>query len=350
VPLQAQVLLRAAIAKRTLSEMSQLRGGESESDDGGCACVPTAGIPVLVADGVPVPVVAQGERAEQTGTHQDIPLPELCDGKGMIPHLGVLRAASTMALAKLVLTDFGVLTTPKPEQLEATWGQLLPLHPSESAHDRLLSNLKRLQQHGAVTDDGMPFNRVSGFPKSKDEDSAIRNPAELFSNKDLKLLFWGSPHPRLSAYDMLLKCHGSKAIAETYKTQAFESMAWLCPTGVVAMTFSVKYRVEFYQPCNDPTARNRALICAKMYSRSYVPMSSSPGLRFAVPGNAANDVMLAVLMPPSLLDCLCWKEEQIDFGITILNILRVMGENEYGCALGIYDGSLEMELVEASSF
>ena len=37
VPLQAQVLLRAAIAKRTLSEMSQLRGGESESDDGGCA-------------------------------------------------------------------------------------------------------------------------------------------------------------------------------------------------------------------------------------------------------------------------------------------------------------------------
>ena len=84
-----------------------------------------------------------------------------------------------------------------------------------------------------------------------------------------------------------------------------------------------------------------------MYCRNYLPMASCPGLRFAVPDTNPDDVMLALLMPPYFFNCLCWKEERIDFGATMLNILKVMGEEEYGCALGMYDGMLDMELVEA---
>ena len=113
------------------------------------------------------------------------------------------------------------------------------------------------------------------------------------------------------------------------------------------MAFPSKYNVEFYQPCHDPAAKSRVLVCARMYSRNYIPLASSSGLRFAVPNTKSEDVMLALLMPPSRMRCLSWKDERIDFGETMLNVLRVMDEAEYGCAIGVYDCSLEMELVSA---
>jgi len=194
-------------------------------------------------------------------------------------------------------------------------------------------------------DEGMPFNRVSGFPKLPEDEVGIRNPGELFPEKKLKLLFWGAPHPKLASDDD--KIHGSKATGHLYKTEAFESMAWLCPMGVVAMTFGAKYCVEFYQPRYHHDAMNRVLLCGQMYAREYIPMASGSGLRFTVPDAIEDTHMVAFLIPPLQLGLLCWKEGQIDFGQTMLNILQTMAENEYGCALGVYDGSLEMELIKA---
>jgi hypothetical protein len=210
-----------------------------------------------------------------------------------------------------------------------------------TAYERMGKNLSSLTNLGALTDGGLPFNKVSGFER-EDAESDIRNPSELFPQKKLRLLFWGSPHRNPSCNDGVF--HGSKALSAQYKTQAFESMAWLCPTGVVAMPFPVKYGVEFFQPCSDTTAANRALVCCRMHSRCYVPMASSDGLRYAIPDTSINDIMIALLVPPSFLTCLAFEKERLDFGVTIRNVLKMLGDDEYGCALGAYDCSLEMEL------
>ena len=126
-------------------------------------------------------------------------------------------------------------------------------------------------------------------------------------------------------------------------------MAWLCPLGVVAMTFPDKYVVEMYQPCHDPTSAHRILICGRMLARSYIPMASSNGLRFTIPDVGQADTMIALLMPPDRLQCLVMEGGYIDFGKTMLRVLGAMGDNQYGCSLGCYDCSLEMELAHAAN-
>lgn len=54
--------------------------------------------------------------------------------------------------------------------------------------------------------------------------------------------------------------------------------------------------------------------------------------------------MIALLVPPSFLTCLAFEKERLDFGVTIRNVLKMLGDDEYACALGAYDCSLEMEL------
>ena len=246
-----------------------------------------------------------------------------------------------MALSKLVLTDFGVLRPPAAALLDA-WGDRLPLEANESAYMRMIKNVQVLKLHGAMVDsNGRPWEKVSGFARAEGED--VLNPADIFPDKRLRLLFWGSPHPNPSSNDGVW--HGSQAVASGYKTNAFESMAWLCPQGVVAMTFPSKYNVEFYQPCANPTAANRILICGRMLSREYVPMASSDGLRYVIPDATKDDTMLAMLLPPRFLSCLVMEEGSVDFSATVHKILQALTEDEFACALGVYDCSLEMELL-----
>ena len=246
-----------------------------------------------------------------------------------------------MALAKLALTDFGLLRPPSAET-DASWCGQAPLDTSESAYVRMIKNVEILKRHGAMVDsNGLPWEKVSGFARADGED--VLNPMDLFDGKRLRMLMWGSPHPNPSSNDGAW--HGSNAVSSGYKTNAFESMAWLCPQGVVAMTFPEKYKVEFYQPCADPTSANRILICGRMHSRAYIPMASSDSLRYAIPGAAQDSTMLAMLVPPTFLGCLTMEDGKIDFGATVRNILQALAEDEFACALGVYDCSLEMELV-----
>ena len=245
------------------------------------------------------------------------------------------------ALAKLALTDFRVLRPPMATLPESWWGTL-PLDPEESAFARMKKNIEVLTRHGAMVDtNGLPWENVSGFKKSAGEN--VLNPADIFKDKTLRLLFWGAPHPNPSSNDGAW--HGSKAVACAYKTNAFESMAWLCPDGVVAMTFPSKYQVELYQPCADPTARDRLLICGRMIAGAYIPMVSSDGLRYRIPDASKDDTMLAMLMPPRFVGCLDMVEGGINLRATLRNVLQALEEVEFACALGVYDCSLEMELL-----
>lgn len=246
-----------------------------------------------------------------------------------------------MALAKLALTDFGVLRPPTAA-LSASWGGQAPLDANESAYVRMTKNVETLKRHGAMVDsNGLPWEKVSGFARADGED--VLNPMDLFDGKQLRMLMWGSPHPNPSSNDGAW--HGSSAVSSGYKTNAFESMAWLCPQGVVVMTFPSKYKVEFYQPCADPTSANRILICGRMLSRAYIPMASSDSLRYTIAGAAQDDTMLAMLVPQPLLGCLTMEDGKIDFGATMRKILQAFAEDEFACALGVYDCSLEMELI-----
>jgi hypothetical protein len=250
-----------------------------------------------------------------------------------------------MALTKLALTDLSPLCPPKalPELPETSWQGRQPLDGQETAYERLQKNLSTLIGEGALTNDGKLYEKVSGFPKEAGDGDAVLNPADLFPDKKLKLLLWGAPHWNPSACNGTF--HGSMDDGQKYKTNAFESMAWQCTAGTVVMTFPAKFVVEFFQPCYHPDAASRVLMCGKMFSRSYVPMVSSDGLRYTIRDATIDDTMIAILLPPSLVACVAFKEDRIDFGLTIRQFLRALGEDEYGCALGVYDCSLERELV-----
>ena len=127
-------------------------------------------------------------------------------------------------LAKLVLTDFGVL---RPLESFTTF---------TTSYARMLKNLSDLTSWGALTSVfGLPFDKVSGFQRKPTDAPDIRNPSDLYPGKELKLLLWGSPHGNPSSNDG--SRHGPRTAGEVFKTQAFEAMAWLCPRGTVIMTF-----------------------------------------------------------------------------------------------------------------
>ena len=201
----------------------------------------------------------------------------------------------------------------------------------------MLKNLFDLTSWGALTSEGrpherfgVPFDKVSGFQRKPTDAPDIRNPSDLYPGKELKLLLWGSPHGNPSSNDG--SHHGPRTPEDIFQTQAFESMAWLCPRGtVIIMTFPSKYRVEF-QPCSEAAAAKRILLCGPMYSRQYIPMSCSDihANRF--------DIMISLLVPPSLMQCVVIANGRIDLASTF-------DDREFGCALGVNDCSLEAELV-----
>jgi len=252
-----------------------------------------------------------------------------------------------MAFRNLYITDFDHLVEQSTDATDI-WESQTPLD-AVSAYDQMLANCDQLKQYGALLDGSHPFNRVSGFAIESDEDytqfPGIKSPAELDSSRTLKFLMWGSPHPNASSSNS--DFHGSNATSSVYKTNAFESMAWLAPSGSIFMAFPEKYRVEMYQPMHDLQATNRILVCGKMLSRYYTPMASGNGMRFPVPGSSIDGVMVSMLLLPEHMKYLTMVGDRIDFGSTAFKILNSLSDTEFGVALGVYDLSLEMELFHA---
>ena len=262
----------------------------------------------------------------------------------------VLKSLFAMALAKLILTDFDRLTNTQIDE-EEMWGLLKPLS-KDSAYQRMISNITLLRTCGAITDGPYPMNAVSGFPLSAQDRvhwPELKNPVDIAGDmQNVALLIWGSPHPTASSAAPVL--HGSTHKSETYKAEAFESMAWLC-SGTTIMVFANKYDVEFYQPQHtkfDTKPLNRFLLCGRMFSRDYVSMASGNGMRFAVPDVDKDCLMVAMLVAPQHMKHIVYRNDAIDFGATCLSILGDMADCERAIALGIYDASLEREIYLAS--
>ena len=81
-----------------------------------------------------------------------------------------------------------------------------------------------------------------------------------------------------------------------------------------------------------------------MYSRAYVPMASSNGMRFTVPGAEDNDIMVAMLVSPKHMRHVVYYNDAIDVGKTCVSIMASMANDDIAVALGVYDLSLEMEM------
>ena len=135
--------------------------------------------------------------------------------------------------------------------------------------------------------------------------------------------------------------HGSQANSQDAKTNAFASMSWLCPTGVVVMTFPDKYKVEFY------STSDRILIVGGMYSREYIPMMSGNDRRYTIIEAEIGTTVVAILTLAEHIEAITWNKGRIDFGATMREMLNRLGGDEYAVALGVYDCSLEIELVHA---
>ena len=159
-------------------------------------------------------------------------------------------------LAKLVLTDFGVLQPSQRQEGPVESQEALDPRPHKKPYTRMLRNLFDLTNWGALTSEEgcLPLNKVSGFKKKPTDAQDIRNPNELCPGKELKLLLWGCPHANPSSNDGSHHGPGPRTPEHIVKTQAFESMAWLCPRGMAIMTFPSKDKVEFYQPCSEAAA------------------------------------------------------------------------------------------------
>ena len=110
------------------------------------------------------------------------------------------RSSRGDRLAKLVLTDFGVL---RPSESFTTFREFY-----ETSYAWMLKNLLDLTSWGALTSEagpheffGLPFDKVSGFPRKPKDAPDILNPSELYPDKELKLLLWGSSHGNPSSND-----------------------------------------------------------------------------------------------------------------------------------------------------
>ena len=82
------------------------------------------------------------------------------------------------------------------------------LDPHETSYERMLKNLLDLTSWGVLTSEagphelfGLPFDKVSGFPRKPTDAPDIRNPSDLYPGKELKLSLWGSPHGNPSSND-----------------------------------------------------------------------------------------------------------------------------------------------------
>ena len=168
----------------------------------------------------------------------------------------------------------------------------------------------------------------------------------------LGLTYWGAPHWAGNGNDHYYSWPWQNS--KTFKTCAWESMAWNSPNGLVAMTFPACYAVEFWNPkYNQKHAEGvedirseRLLVVGPAYLRQYTPLSSGSEL---CPINRSRvETMIALLVPERFMNCIIKRGVKIDVGMTFLRCLQNLTENERAIELGgqTYCLSVEMVLAE----
>lgn len=120
------------------------------------------------------------------------------------------------------------------------------------------------------------------------------------------------------------------------------------------MCFPDKYDVDFRHPRSfvgilEPPP-NRQLIVAPAFCREYIPMSAGDDVRYAIPSAGIGRTMVAMLLPSEDRIRVVYRDDgAVDIGMTLLNFVHNLTDDEYAVALGCYDCSMELELLLAAS-
>ena len=92
------------------------------------------------------------------------------------------------------------------------------------------------------------------------------------------------------------------------------------------------------------------MIVALAFCREYVPMCSGNDERYAIPSAAIDRTMIAMLLPGENRMRVIYRDNgAVDIGMTLLNYVDNLTDDEYAVALGCYDCSMERELLLAAS-
>ena len=156
----------------------------------------------------------------------------------------------------------------------------------------------------------------------------------------MSLVLWGSPHYSWQGYEY----QGMFKDSAHFKTCSFESIAWLAPHALTAMTFGSDYEVEFYHPYCNKSHYPRQLIVAELHTRCYAPIASGVWELPACPGQTT---MVAMLVPERYRHCLTYESHKLDLGATCAKVLMCMSENEFAVELGGQTFSLSKEIAIA---
>lgn len=208
-------------------------------------------------------------------------------------------------------------------------------------YQNYLDNAKLLCDSGAAG----PFFGISGF----DMNNCI---SFMKFGKDIEygLVYWGSPHWGTIEFQQEAKAWKSSS---QFKSNAFESMSWGSPHGMVAMTYKDDYKVELWSPTyRDPRYRSkpdprspRSLIVAPCYTREYVPLMSGDHYNEISEGTG---ITVALLVPGALRECVTYlsNDTTIDIGMTMLKTLEVIQcrDEQFAIELGGQTFSLSKEI------
>ena len=217
------------------------------------------------------------------------------------------------------------------------------LFPEHSKLQQLTrSNTKTLCDSGAAG----PFSGISGFAVGPESQFKSFDEFAKKMGKELGLVCWGSPHWGETADQ---NTRGFKDSAQ-FKTNAWESMAWLAGSACVLMTFHECYKVEFWgptytKPKETDTRAVRELRVMPGYFRQYSPLMSGPVYN-RVCDLADKRVMVALLIPKECQDLVTKHSDgRCDVGMTMLKIYQQM-EHSGKCAmeLGGQSYCLSMEI------
>ena len=193
----------------------------------------------------------------------------------------------------------------------------------------------------------LPHVRISGFPV-RSYQKHLRNPQDLVPpGFTVAALIWGAPHFLTADNDRASRHgpgrdHSHNAPNAKYKSQAFESMCWLCKE-LVVMTFPGSYReIDFWPRC--PPDDRAILIQPVSFHRHF---SSVTGRFCAVSSNVQERVAMAV--PPRMYPLLHQHNDRqtncLDFAGFMLSVHQLLDASEAMVELGCNCATLSMELV-----
>ena len=92
------------------------------------------------------------------------------------------------------------------------------------------------------------------------------------------------------------------------------------------------------------TRVKRSLVVAEGFFREYRPLRSGMEFQYI---RAEGAVMVAMLVPGEFKYCVVWKDDQVDVGLTMLNMMYNLKESEFAIELGGQSFGLAYEMVLA---